>query len=49
MLGPKSKIEKYLKMARVSLPADIPIEEWDPFHDFIVFVLMSLSLIAVRR
>ena len=36
-LGPKHKIRKYLKEAGVRLPAGIPIEEWDSFHDFIVY------------
>jgi hypothetical protein len=36
-LGPKNKMEKYLRQAGINLPANIPSEEWDPFHDFIVF------------
>jgi hypothetical protein len=42
MLGPKHKIGKYLQKAGVSLPADIHIEEWDAFHDFIVLHCVGL-------
>lgn len=35
-LGPKQKLQPYLKKTGVSLPTNISIEEWDSFHDFIV-------------
>jgi hypothetical protein len=38
-LGPKNKVAKYFEKAGVVLPANIPLEEWDPFHDFIVISL----------
>jgi hypothetical protein len=40
-LGPKQKVAKYFKKAGVVLPANIPLEEWDPFHDFIVISLVG--------
>jgi hypothetical protein len=35
-LGPKNKIGKYLRQTEINLPANISLDEWDPFHDFIV-------------
>jgi len=33
---PSKKLAKYIKQTSVRLPANIPIEDWDPFHQFIV-------------
>ena len=42
MLGPKNKIGKYIRKAGVALPADIPLEQWDTFHDLIVYAARIL-------
>lgn len=41
-LAPKNKIAKYLEQTGISLPANIPLKEWDPFHDFIVYLTSGM-------
>jgi hypothetical protein len=36
MLGPKREMGQYLRQSGIKLPLNIPLEQWDPFHDFIV-------------
>ena len=36
MLGPKHKLGPYMEQSGITLPINIPLEQWDPFHDFIV-------------
>jgi hypothetical protein len=39
--GPKNKIARYLQKSGARLPAGIALEQWDPFHDFIVIFLFD--------
>jgi len=47
-LGPKNKMGKYLRLAGINLPANIPLEEWDPFHDFIVLPAHGMFNVRLR-
>jgi hypothetical protein len=48
-LVPKQKLRPYIGKTNVTLPANISIEEWNSFHDFIVAFRRRMWLIAVRR
>lgn len=47
-LGPKQKLARHLMSTTLKLPADIPLDEWDPFHDFVVRVSDNVIDCSVR-